>query len=237
MTVELENELIGLEVTGVFDETANIRTFDLVASGTQALPPFTAGAHVIVHLPGGYERQYSLSGDPADNTRYRLGILKLEDGRGGSRTFHEQIKVGDTLSVSLPRNHFALEQAAQHFRFIAGGIGLTPFMSMIPVLEREGRAFHLDICTRARIDTPFLDELDRLVEQGVATFHHDGGNPQNGLQVEDSLREIDLSLHVYCCGPMGLMKAVRKTSRHWPRDNIHFELFGSTQPTAKAATK
>jgi ferredoxin-NADP reductase len=236
MTVELEKELICLEVAGVFDETPNIRTFDLVACRDRTLPPFTAGAHIIVHLPGGYERQYSLSGDPADSTHYRLGVLNLEDGRGGSRSFHEQIKAGDSLNVSLPRNHFGLAETAQHFRFIAGGIGLTPFMSMIPVLEREGRAFHLDICTRARDDTPFLDELDKLVEQGVATFHHDGGNPENGLQVEDSLREVDLGLHVYCCGPMGLMKAVRKTSRHWPRDNIHFELFGSSQPAPKATT-
>ncbi len=235
MTVEQKNELICLEVAGIFEETPNIRTFELVASGEGELPPFTAGAHVIVHLPGGYERQYSLSGDPENKTRYRLGVLKLEDGRGGSRIFHEQIKAGDCLHVSLPRNHFGLDQAAVHFRFIAGGIGLTPFLSMIPVLEREGRAFHLDICTRARDDTPFLDELDKLVEQGVASFHHDGGNPQNGLQVEDSLREVDPGLHIYCCGPLGLMKAVRKTSRHWPRDNIHFELFGSSQPAPRAS--
>ncbi len=233
MTVELENELVRLDVVGVRDETAMIRSFDLAAPNGWELPPFTAGAHIIVHLPSGHERQYSLSGDPADKAHYRLGVLKLENGRGGSAAFHEQIKLGDSLSVSLPRNHFGLEETAQHFRFIAGGIGLTPFMSMMPVLEREGRAFHLDICTRARVDTPFLDDLDKLVAQGVASFHHDGGNPENGLQVEDSLREVDLGLHIYCCGPLGLMKAVRKTSRHWPRDNIHFELFGSSQPIAK----
>ncbi len=234
MTVKVDDELMRLDVVGIHEETAMIRSFELAAPDGGSLPPFTAGAHIIVHLPGGYERQYSLSGDPADATRYRLGILKLENGRGGSAAFHHEIKPGDTLNVSQPRNHFGLDEAARHFRFIAGGIGLTPFMSMIPVLEREARAFHLDICTRTREETPFLNDLDRLVEQGVATFHHDGGIPENGLQVEASLREVDLGLHVYCCGPMGLMKAVRKTSRHWPRDNIHFELFGSTQPAAKA---
>ncbi len=236
MAVEVKDELMRLEVVSVHDETPMIRSFELAAPGGGELPAFTAGAHVIVHLPGGYERQYSLSGDPADASRYRLGILKLENGRGGSATFHREINPGDRLNVSMPRNHFGLDDAARHFRLIAGGIGLTPFMSMVPILKREMRVFHLDICTRAREDTPFLNELDQLVSEGVATFHHDGGNPENGLQVEDSLREVDLSRHVYCCGPMGLMKAVRKTSRHWPRDNIHFELFGSTQPTAKTGT-
>jgi len=236
MTDNLKNELLRLDVVSVHDETPMIRSFELADPGGRELPPFTAGAHIIVHLPGEYERQYSLSGDPADTTRYRLGILKLENGRGGSAAFHREIKPGDSLNVSAPRNHFGLDDTAEHFRFIAGGIGLTPFMSMVPVLKRETRPFHLDICTRAREDTPFLDELDSLVEQGVATFHHDGGNPDNGLQVEESLREVDLSRHIYCCGPMGLMKAVRKTSRHWPRDNIHFELFGSTQPVVKAGT-
>jgi len=234
--VDQGNELLCLDVVGVQDETSLIRSFVLAAPDGGELPPFTAGAHIIVHLPGDYERQYSLSGDPADTTCYRLGILKLENGRGGSAAFHREINIGDSISVSGPRNHFGLDDTAKHFRFIAGGIGLTPFLSMIPVLKREARPFHLDICTRSRAETPFLDELDQLVEQGVATFHHDGGNPENGLQVEDSLRAVDLSCHVYCCGPMGLMKAVRKTSRHWPRENIHFELFGSTQPTAKANT-
>jgi len=232
-----ENDTVCLHVVGIHDETAMIRAFELAAPDGADLLPFTAGAHIIVHLPDGYERQYSLSGDPANTGHYRLGVLKLENGRGGSRTFHEQIKLGDTLMVSQPKNHFALEDAAKHFRFIAGGIGLTPFMSMVPVLKREGRKFHIDICTRSREETPFIGDLDALVEQGAATFHHDGGDPEKGLAVEESLREVDLTCHVYCCGPMGLMKAVRKTSRHWPRDNIHFELFGSSQPVVKADTK
>ncbi len=228
-----DNLPVRLEVIGLHDETAMIRSFELAAVDGEELASFSAGAHIVIDLPGGYERQYSLSGDPADSTRYRLSILKLDQGRGGSRSFHEQINVGDILNTSLPKNHFALDEKARYFRFIAGGIGLTPFMSMIPVLEREGRAFYLDICTRSREETPFLDDLDRLVERGVAAFHHDGGDPVKGLNVEDVMREVDLDCHVYCCGPMGLMKAVRKTSRHWPRENIHFELFGSSQPAVK----
>jgi len=231
-----KNMSVRLEVVGLVDETALIRSFELVPVDGEKLAIFSAGAHIVIDLPGGYERQYSLSGDPADAARYRLSILKLDQGRGGSRTFHEQINVGDILNTSQPKNHFALDEKAKHFRFIAGGIGLTPFMSMMPVLEREGRAFHLDICTRSREETPFLDDLDQLVERGVATFHHDGGEPEKGLKVEDVMCEVDLDCHVYCCGPMGLMKAVRKTSRHWPRDNVHFELFGSSQPAVKAAT-
>lgn len=231
-----KDELLRLDVVGHHDETPSIRVYELAGSDGFELPPFTAGAHIIIHLPGGFERQYSLCADPADTRQYRLGVLKLENGRGGSRSFHDNVKTGDTLSVSHPRNHFSLDEEAEHFRFIAGGIGLTPFISMVPVLLRQDRAFHLDICTRTREETPFLDTLDKLVEQGMATFHHDGGNPQDGLAVEDSLRDIDTTCHVYCCGPMGLMKAVRKSSRHWPRNNIHFELFGSSQPVVKSTT-
>ncbi len=225
MISEPTNRLVRLDVISQHKETSSIQIYELAAPNDWELPQFTAGAHVVVHLPGGFQRQYSLCGDPANSTRYQLGILKLEEGMGGSRAFHEQVKTGDTLALSLPLNHFALDARAQRFHFIAGGIGLTPFMSMIPVLQRSKRPFHLDICTRSRDQTPFLKQLDELVKQGCATFYHRHGNAKNGLDVEAKLQQVDPECHIYCCGPIGLMKTVRDACQHWPADNIHFELF------------
>jgi len=101
-------------------ETFEISTIDLVAADGSSLPPFTAGAHIDVHLPNGMVRQYSLCNDPADAGRYQLGVLKDMASRGGSRAVHEQLAVGDTLTISTPRNLFPLAPSAVQHHAAAG---------------------------------------------------------------------------------------------------------------------
>src|SRR5215813_8946951 len=72
------------------------------------LPPFTAGAHVDVHLPGGVVRPYSLCGDPRARQAYRLGVLRDPTSRGGSIAVHDALAEGTRLRIGAPRNHFPL---------------------------------------------------------------------------------------------------------------------------------
>lgn len=227
-------------VRSVQPETDRIKVYDLMDSEDWELPPFTPGAHIDVYLPGGYVRQYSLCGDPADRHRYRVAVLREPVGRGGSAAFHEHVSKGTVLPVSLPRNRFPLSPDATRHIFIAGGIGITPFMSMIPVLRSEKRDFYLHVCTRRRDDTPFLALLDQLADRGLAEFHHDGGDPSRGLNLTRLLAQPRDGEHVYCCGPVGLMDAVRKATATWAPGRVRFESFSTVaqdhpvQPSAVA---
>lgn len=226
------NQLVTVVVREVRSVTHRVRSFVLGDPDGWRLPPFTAGAHIDVHLPGDLVRQYSLCGDPADDRHYELGVLDEPDGRGGSRTFHTVVERGAVLSVSLPRNHFPLAADAGRHIFIAGGIGITPFLSMMPVLERQGAPFVLHACARTRDDAPFIDRLQALGDQGRVVVHPTGGDPRRRLDVGTLLATRNSGDHVYCCGPEPLMRAVQAASVHWPAGTVHFEKFGAAGPAA-----
>ncbi len=198
--------------------------FELADPDGWPLPPFTGGAHIDAHVPGIGPRQYSLCGDQLDRSVYRIAVLRLADGRGGSRTLCDRVAVGDLLPVSLPRNHFPLAEGASRHRFIAGGIGLTPFLSMIPRLG-PASAYHLHACARDAQRLPYRERLVDLVRAGHASIHLDGGDPVHGLDVRECLAQAIEGEHVYCCGPAGLMDAVQHAARHWPPGTVHFERF------------
>ena len=189
------------------------------------LPPFAPGAHIDVHLPGGIVRQYSLCGDPREGRRYRLGVLLQAAGRGASRALHDTVGIGDVLPVSLPRNHFPLAADARRHVFIAGGIGITPFLSMARSLGAAGGDFHLYACARSLATAPFIDDLRPLLASGRASAHHDGGDPGRGLDLRALLAVPQPGTHVYCCGPAGMMEAVAAASAGWPAGTVHFERF------------
>src|SRR5437868_1865623 len=129
--------------------TPDVWRFELVDPAGGALPDFTAGAHVTVETPSGARRTYSLSNDPAETDRYVLGVKHERAGRGGSASLIERVGEGDFLPVSAPINRFPLVAAAEYL-FIAGGIGITPILSMLRQVARDGGAgFRLIYCTRS----------------------------------------------------------------------------------------
>lgn len=218
-------------VRAVRQETDRINVYELMDPDDWELPPYTPGAHIDVHIPGGYVRQYSLCGDPADRNKYIVAVLRESMGTGGSAAFHERVIAGTTLDVSVPRNNFSMSSDAARHIYIAGGIGLTPFMSMVPVLQRQSHNFHLHVCTRQRRDTAFLPQLDQLVNQGLAEFHFDGGDPERGLNVALLLAQPQKGDCVYCCGPVNLMNAVRRATSGWEPGTVRFESFNSVIST------
>jgi len=194
------------------------------------LPSPAPGAHVDLHLPDGRIRQYSLCGDPDDDTMYRVAIKREDQGRGASRWIHENLHIGAVAHVSAPRNNFALAESARHHMFVAGGIGITPFLAMTRDLLRRGASFELHYCARASHSAGFLSELrEHCGPQRLRTYFPEPGDPvRERFQAEHILSEPVPGTHVYCCGPRRLTQAVREATAQWPPDHVHFEVFKPT---------
>lgn len=214
-----------LTVSAKTQVATDIWCFDLRYPQQQSLPPFTAGAHLTVQTPSGVRRNYSLCSDPADTDRYQIAVKRDARGRGGSITMTDDVQVGDVLPVSVPRNQFELHPKADAFLFIAGGIGITPILSMMRALRRSGQAqFRLIYCSRDEAATAFRDVLQAEFA-GQVQLHHDHGDLAQAIDLWPEF-ETPGRTQVYCCGPRGLMDAVADMSGHWPSESIHFESFG-----------
>ncbi len=204
----------------------DIHLFELVHPAGAALPPFMAGAHLRVRTPNGLVRRYSLCSDPADDSRYAIAVKREAGGQGGSVALCDGVKAGDLLPCTAPHNDFPLVGRPSAHLFIAGGIGITPIMSMIRHLEAEGGPpWKLVYLTRSPAHTAFREELEAY--RGKVTLHHDGGDPDRMYDLWPLL-EQPKGRHIHCCGPRGLMQAVRDMTGHWPASAVHFEDFGTT---------
>ena len=209
-----------------------INGYELVDPRGRDLPRFAAGAHVAVRHGASAVRDYSLWNDPAERRRYCIAVLRESGGQGSSH-WHEGVRVGDPVEVSMPRNNFPLTEEAERYLLLAGGIGITPIMAMIAELRRRGAAFLLHYCTRSPEATAFRDELDLLAAQGRVRFYHDGGDPARGLDIATLLRDPKPGTHLYYCGPAGMMRsaATAAASADWPEGTVHCEYF--TGPAAR----
>ena len=212
-------------VNAIIDAARNIKVFELVRPDGGRLPFFTAGAHIDVETPAGVLRQYSLCNDPRDDRCYRIAVLREATSRGGSASMHDRVRNGDRLTISRPRNHFPLDEEADRHLLIAGGIGITPLIAMVHRLLRTGADFHLHYCARDTEAAAFYGELRRPELADKVTFHFDGGDPRQGLDVTALLAEPEKNVHLYCCGPAGLMAAVGEAASTWPAGQLHFEHF------------
>lgn len=207
----------------------DIQLFELRRSDGGELPEFTPGAHVSVATPGGLTRKYSLCNDPDDRDFYQIAVKREQAGRGGSVSMIDRVKIGDTLQVSAPRNDFPLMPSAAGYTLIAGGIGITPILSMARHLKSTSGRFKLYYLTRSKPTTAFHGELTGAKFRGLVTIHHDGGNPDDVLDLWPVLEKP--RGHVYCCGPRGLMSAVRDMTGHWSSAAVHFEAFQEVAKT------
>ncbi len=200
--------------------------FEMRPKGGEELPPFTPGSHINVRVPNGLLRKYSLCSNPADRDHYLIAVKREHEGRGGSLYLTEQTKVGDEWMISAPDNAFALPKRGDNFIFIAGGIGITPFMAMIHALKDDhSKKFKLYYCARTPEMTAFREELSAPEFKGKVVIHYDGGDPAKALDLWPIVEERRNREHLYCCGPRGLMQAVRDVTGHWTPTSIHFEAF------------
>ncbi|WP_327342554.1 PDR/VanB family oxidoreductase [Streptomyces europaeiscabiei] len=169
----------------------------------EELPAWEPGAHIDVLLGPELERQYSLCGDPADRHSWRIGVLREPDGRGGSAYVHTELARGDKVRVRGPRNNFALEPVPR-YRFVAGGIGITPILPMLAAAEAAGAEWSLLYGGRSRASMAFRAELGGYGDRVTFAPQDETGLLDLG-SVLDGLPEDAL---VYCCGPGALLDAV-----------------------------
>lgn len=223
-----------LRVDKAYDVAEGLRSFELVQPDGSELPAFTPGAHIKVQTPSGALRKYSLCGTPEDRLRYTITVKREDAGQGGSASMHDQLKEGDTLYTAVPDNAFPLVENARAYLFIAGGIGITPILSMIRSFgEFPPAPWTLIYLSRSAATTAFVGELGQAgLKKNVRIHHSEDGSE---FDLWPALEKPN-SAHVYCCGPRGLMEAVRDMTGHWSPKNVHFESFdegGRAQPDDK----
>jgi ferredoxin-NADP reductase len=198
------------------------------------LPTWEPGAHIDVYVPDGTTRQFSLCGDPGDRSSWQVAVLREPGSRGGSTFVHDQLRVGDRLLVTRPKNHFLLEQAPYH-ALVAGGIGITPMMAMAEQLHREGRPFHLTYGGRSAASMAFRRRLDALGDHVTYLAEDVDGRPD----LEAIVRDVPPGGLVYVCGPLGLLRAVQAAAEAVlgpEQDVVRFELFSRAGVEPEEAT-
>jgi vanillate O-demethylase ferredoxin subunit len=215
--------IMKMRVAGSYDEPGGVRVLTLKHPLRDVLPEWVPGAHVDLRLPDGKIRQYSLCGDASDLSHYRVAVKREESGRGGSKWVHEHLHEGAEAHVSAPRCNFPLRPDAKRHIFVAGGIGITPFLAMAAAARKAGTPFQLAYCSSLAVPA-FSGELKGAYGGGV-TFYGSSGGARRRFDAASDLPQPEDGAHIYCCGPARLTDAVRGATAHWPPDQVHFEVF------------
>jgi tetrachlorobenzoquinone reductase len=227
--------LIEVRVASTHAEAVDVVSLVLQACEGE-LPAWTPGSHVDVHLPNGMVRSYSISAGAADRSWYRITVQRDANGRGGSISLLDELKVGSMLKLSPPRNNFELSELAPESVFISGGIGVTPFLPMIARLNELGRPWKLYYCARTQERAPLLQELRALESSrlGRVVENFDGALAGQMLNISALIEALAPLSHIYCCGPVGMLSAFRSACAELEIERVHFEYFNSLTHAADA---
>ncbi|MGM0881046.1 MAG: PDR/VanB family oxidoreductase [Bacillota bacterium] len=216
---------IKVRVAEVAEETPLVRSFKLVPVEGE-LPRFSAGAHITTYLQTDnklLERHYSLTGNPKYSDSYRIAVRRSDTSRGGSAFWHSQVKVGDEMEISQPKNHLPLSFEAKHHILIAAGIGITPFMAMMADLKEAGKSFELHYAAASAEYCPFYSFI--LSHYGKQAHFYFSSEQQRMFTL--LMWNQPVGSHVYFCGPEGLITQFKHSAQSYgyPDSSIHFELF------------
>ena len=217
-------------------DSGDVRVLHLGARDGSPLPAYEAGAHVDVTLGNGLVRQYSLC-CKAPSGEYRLGVKREPQSRGGSAWLHEVAQVGMPLELGQPRNAFALAPAAPHYLLFAGGIGITPILSMGYALLRAGASFRLHYFVRDETAIAFADELRGGPLAAAVTIHAGLTADQVQTVLAEAMTQGPAGTQVYVCGPAPFMAAVTEAgAARFGTEAVHQESFNAAAPAAGAET-
>jgi len=230
------NNVFHTRIQSVEQQAEGIATFELhPAPPHTALPAFTAGSHIDLQLPNGLVRSYSLVNDPRETHRYVIAVNRDRESRGGSRYLHECMGDGAMLQISEPRNNFRLDEDAEHSVFIAGGIGITPLLCMIRRLEHLGRSWELHYASRSRSAAAFLETLESLnADRARLHLAFDAGSNARMLDLQAIADAAAPGAHLYCCGPLQMLKSFERACAARKPSTVHVEYFAAKdQPNAQ----
>lgn len=218
---EPETEFSAL-VQQVTKESDGVTSIVLVDPDGAELPYWDAGAHIDIHVGDVGIRQYSLCGDPLDRHTYRIAVLREPAGRGGSAWIHDDLHAGDHVTVRGPRNHFSLDAAGEYV-FVAGGIGITPILTMIQTVEAAGKDWRLLYGGRNASSMAFIDELAQYGDR-VQIFDESAVGPIPLPTITPGPDTL-----IYACGPEGLLSACEALAEAWPRGCLRLERFAARE--------
>jgi ferredoxin-NADP reductase len=214
-------------------EAEGVVSVELVSESGIHFPRFTAGAHVDVYLANGMIRSYSLSNSPEEPDRYVLGVLEEPSGRGGSKYIHSNFRCGMLIFIGSPRNRFPLNEDASSSVLIAGGIGITPILSMYRRLLHLNKHARLVYCARSRSNAGFIEEIHRL--GGNVEMYFDDEHENAPINLMKVMEGEGRGVHAYCCGPRPVLSAFQDTCANAGIDNVHIEGFTADPDAVFAA--
>lgn len=229
----MSHKKVAVEVSRIEQLTPTIKLFEFTPIGAEPLPPFSAGSHITVDMSDELSRSYSLINAPMSPKTYEIAVLLDEQSKGGSAYMHSEITVGTQLTVSEAANFFPLaqEQDSKHI-LIAGGIGITPFMSYLYELELLGADFELHYCFRDAANAAFIDELKARIGDKLFTYEQ---SADQRLDVAGLIAKNAGNSHVYVCGPQPLIDDVVANGNNvLGEERTHYELFGEAQSSGGA---
>ncbi len=227
----MSDDLMEVRVASVADVAPRIREFRLVPI-EGALPPFSPGAHVVVEMTGEdktYRNAYSLMSDPFNPASYGIAVRLQDESRGGSVYMHTRVREGDVLRISPPANLFAPLWSAKKHLLLAGGVGITPFMSYLPEMKRRGADFELHYLFRGSQTGAYRDQLEKDLGEDFFSYDSDAGE---ACDVKTLLAGISPGTHIYICGPESLIRAVKAGTEELgiPAGYVHYEEFAAPKP-------
>ena len=222
-------------ITEVVDHNAQVKEFRIARADGAALPDWQPGAHVMLTFSSAdgtrHEKHYSLIGAPGPATAYRIAVQREEQGKGGSRTLHEEFAPGSKVELSGPFNSFPLAPAQGRVLLIAGGIGITPMISMAHALTAQGVPFELHYLARDASRLVLRDELPAAAL--VTHLSQESGR----ADLAALLGPYADSAAFYACGPAALLQGLADTGTAlgWPAHAMHFESFGARTERSDSA--
>ncbi|WP_244313817.1 reductive dehalogenase [Stappia sediminis] len=223
--IEGDAPVIRVKVAKAEHMTDDVAKYDLVSIDGSPLPEWAAGAHIDIVVAPEFLRQYSLSGDPADRTKYQIGVLREDAGKGGSKLLHRIFAEGRKIFISKPINHFPLDETAAKTFLMGGGIGITPMIAMAHRLHALGADFELHYSAKSRNTAGYLDDLAGFPWADRVTLHlSDEGTRADLAAVLEGYQK---GWHVYTCGPDRYMNSVIEAAEHagFPEEARHLEYF------------
>jgi len=219
-----------LTIVGIRQLTPRIRAYELRHADGEPLPGYRAGAHIRVPiaLTNGdvTSRAYSLTDAPDDPYCYRIAVLRMDAGEGGSSALHDGWQLGTRINVDAPDNYFSLHDDGRPALLIAGGIGITPLKAMAEALAARGADFQLHYSGRAPQEMAFVEDLRRHLPNRCRFYFSQAPTPTR-LDVSVLLNSVSANAVIYVCGPTRLIDTVRQTARRLgiAGQRVQFESF------------
>jgi len=226
---EGDSPVLHLRVSALKKMNDKVTKYEFTSMDGSPLPLFEAGAHLDVVVAPEFFRQYSLSGDPADRSKYQIGVLREDDGRGGSELLHQIFTEGRAVFVSRPINHFPLDESATKSLLMGGGIGITPLIAMAHRLHAIGVEFELHYSCRSRASAGFVSELEQFPwSANVSLYFSDEGSRAD---LGSILGNYQPGHHLYTCGPDRYMSSVLECAKShgWTDESLHREYFSAPE--------